>query len=80
MLKVQFPMEVVVSLSLRDAIEIHARALKKRAGRQAPNLARRRALDLREVGDSDGYDVWLMVETEILDLLATDDAEISPAS
>ena len=69
-----------MSLSLRDAIEIHARALKKRAGRQAPNLARRRALDLREVGDSDGYEVWLMVETEILGLLASDDSAISPES
>ncbi len=43
------------------SIEIHARVLKHRLDKEAPTYARQRALAFQNVGDSQGYTVWLLV-------------------
>ena len=61
-----------MEVSLEQAIEIHARALKKREGRLAPRKARKIADDFRAQGDHDGHKVWLKVG-EIAESLPDDD-------
>lgn len=51
----------VMEVSLEQAIEIHARALKRRDGRFAPRKARKIADDCRAQGDQEGHKVWLLV-------------------
>jgi hypothetical protein len=50
-----------MEVSLEQAIEIHARVLKRVHGRKAPHKARATADHLATVGDQDGYRVWLKV-------------------
>jgi hypothetical protein len=50
-----------MNISLHQAIKMHARALKSRAGRQSPSLARARAADLKDKGDIEGFRVWTLV-------------------
>ena len=50
-----------MNISLDQAIEIHARVLMHRLNNKAPFCARRRAVALRELGDNEGYAVWLSV-------------------
>jgi len=59
-----------MNVSLRQAIKIHARALKNRAGRKSPLLARARAEDLKGQGDLEGFRVWTMVGEQAELLLA----------
>lgn len=48
-------------LTLSDGIEIHAKALRRRLGKAAPEYARGRAHQLRKQGDYEGEKVWLRV-------------------
>lgn len=57
-----------MEISLEQAIEIHARALKKRHKHRAPQAAREHAETLRYANDHDGYAVWLSV-AEVADRL-----------
>ena len=50
-----------MSISLDEAIEIHAEVLRRRHDREAPTRARERALALKYIGDHDGHAVWLKV-------------------
>jgi hypothetical protein len=50
-----------MSISLDEAIEIHAEVLRRRHDREAPTRARERALALKYTGDHDGHAVWLKV-------------------
>ncbi len=61
-----------MNVSLEEAIEIHARVLKTRAGRQAPEWARRHAILLQNSGDPCGFEVWMQVEAFVRLLLASD--------
>ena len=63
-----------MNVSLDQAIEIHARALRRRNGRQAPHQAREKARRCMETGDAEGQDVWLRVAKTADDLLAADRA------
>jgi len=59
-----------MNVSLDQAISIHARALKGRAGKKSPMLARLRANNLKERGDIEGYHVWTQVSERAAQLLA----------
>ena len=48
-------------MSLDQAIEIHAKALKHRFGKRAPLLAGEKADHCAARGDDEGYAVWLRV-------------------
>lgn len=50
-----------MNVSLDEAIEIHARALKYRFGHRAALLAEEKAHDCAARGDSEGRAVWLRV-------------------
>ena len=50
-----------MNVSLDQAIEIHARALKHRFGDRAALLAEERAHDCAAQGDVEGRAVWLRV-------------------
>jgi hypothetical protein len=54
-------MEPVMEISLQQAIEIHAKALKKRHKHHAPHQARQYAHKLKHVNDHEGSDVWIRV-------------------
>jgi hypothetical protein len=65
-----------MNISLDEAINIHARALKGRAGRHSPRLAQARAQSLMDQGDLEGFSVWMRVgEQAALLLEAQVDAE-----
>jgi hypothetical protein len=61
-----------MNVSLDQAIEMHAKALKYRAGAKAPRFARDRAHQCEAAGDQNGYDVWQKVASAVEALLATD--------
>jgi hypothetical protein len=50
-----------MNVSVNQAIEIHAKALKHRFGNRAPLLAKERAHHCAERGDDEGHAVWLQV-------------------
>jgi hypothetical protein len=50
-----------MNVSLDQAIEIHARALKHRFGKRASLLAKERAQHCAVRGDDEGHAVWLQV-------------------
>jgi hypothetical protein len=50
-----------MNVSLDQAIEIHAKALKHRFGKRAALLAQERALHCATHGDDEGYEVWRRV-------------------
>ncbi len=50
-----------MEVSLDQAIEIYARAMKHWSGRQAPRKAREKAEQLAREGDHEGHLVWLKV-------------------
>jgi hypothetical protein len=50
-----------MNVSLDQAIEIHAKALKHRFGNRAPLLAREKAKHCAARGDDEGYVVWQRV-------------------
>ncbi len=59
-----------MNVSLDQAINIHARALKGRAGKKSPLLAQLRAKNLKEQGDLEGFRVWMLVGEQAAQLLA----------
>jgi len=59
-----------MNVSLDQAIHIHARALKGRAGKKSPLLARMRAQALKEQGDMEGFRVWTQVGEQAALLVA----------
>jgi hypothetical protein len=60
-----------MEVTLEQAIEIHAKALKWRSGHAAPHKARKIAQELAQAGDHDGHQVWLKVG-EIAEALLKD--------
>ncbi|QGM97748.1 hypothetical protein [Methylocystis parvus] len=50
-----------MQISLQEAIEIHAKALKKRHRDRAPAAARQHAMTLKYANDPEGHDVWQRV-------------------
>jgi hypothetical protein len=50
-----------MSISVEQAIEIHADVLARKHDKDGPPRARDRAYALKMVGDYEGYDVWLTV-------------------
>jgi hypothetical protein len=50
-----------MNVSLSQAIEIHAKALKHRFGKRAALMAEERAHHCAAQGDDEGYAVWLRV-------------------
>jgi hypothetical protein len=50
-----------MNVSLNQAIEIHANALKLRFGKRAALLAEEKAHHCATRGDDEGYAVWLRV-------------------
>ena len=50
-----------MEVTLEQAIEIHAKALKRRCGHDAPIKARKIAQELAQAGDHEGHQVWLKV-------------------
>ena len=50
-----------MNVSLDQAIEIHAKALKHRFGKRAALLAEEKAHHCAAQGDDEGYAVWLRV-------------------
>jgi hypothetical protein len=50
-----------MEVSLDQAIEIHARVLKKRSGPHASRKAREKAEQLAQAGDHEGHLVWIRV-------------------
>jgi hypothetical protein len=50
-----------MNVSLDQAIEIHAKALKHRFGKRAPLLAEEKAHNCAAQGDDEGYAVWRQV-------------------
>ena len=57
-----------MSVTLKEAIEIHAKVLKYRFGRRAPELAREKANHCLISNDHDGHSVWSEV-AEVAELL-----------
>jgi hypothetical protein len=58
-----------MNVSLSQAVEIHAKVLKRRTGYRAPALARERASRCATAGDADGNSVWLEVASIVDRLL-----------
>jgi hypothetical protein len=50
-----------MEVSLEQAIEIHAKVLNRIHGKKASSDARKKANQLAEAGDQDGYRVWMKV-------------------
>jgi hypothetical protein len=50
-----------MEISLEQAIEIHAKVLKRQHKHRAPHVARERAASLKYANDHEGHDVWLRV-------------------
>jgi hypothetical protein len=48
-----------VRVSLKQAIEIHAKVLKFRFGWRAPEMAREKAESCSKLKDREGYRVWM---------------------
>lgn len=51
----------VMPITLDQAIEIHAKALRYRHGAKASRMAREKADQLATIGDREGFSVWLKV-------------------
>jgi hypothetical protein len=64
-----------MEVSLDQAIEIHAKVLKRVHGRKAPQKARKTADELAIVGDQDGCRVWLKVAESAAAMLSQDHAQ-----
>jgi hypothetical protein len=60
-----------MNVSLDQAIEIHAKALKHRFGKRAALLAEEEADHCAAQGDDEGYAVWLRVASVAEMLLET---------
>ena len=52
-------------ITAEEAIEIYARYCKARFGRKAANFTRRRAMELRKLGDVEGERIWTAVTCHI---------------
>jgi hypothetical protein len=65
-------------VSLDQAIEIHAKALKYRFGRRAPSLAKQKAHHCYASGDREGHVVWRRVAAEAEALLRHAQSEKTP--
>jgi hypothetical protein len=50
-----------MEVSLDQAIEIYAKAMKRWSGRHAPRKAREKAEQLAREGDHEGHLVWIRV-------------------
>jgi hypothetical protein len=64
-----------LEVSLTQAIEIHAKALKYRFGRHAPEKARERARQCSAAEDDEGHRVWLEVAQVAESLLRAGERE-----
>ena len=64
--------EPSLRVSLKQAIEIHAKVLKYRFGRRAPELAREKAQSCSASNDREGRRVWLEVAEVAESLLHRD--------
>ncbi len=51
----------IMTITLEQAIEIHAKALRYRHGLKAPRMAREKAAQLGSIGDREGLAVWIKV-------------------
>jgi hypothetical protein len=58
-----------MEVSLDQAIEIHARVLKKRSGARAPGKAREKAEQLARGGDREGQLIWIRVGEKVETLI-----------
>jgi hypothetical protein len=58
-----------MEVSLEQAIEIHAKVLKRVHGHRAPHKARGRASELAATDDHEGYQVWLRVADAAAEML-----------
>lgn len=61
-----------MNVSLEQAIGIHAQALKSRAGKKSPQLAKLRAQDLKAMGDLEGFRIWMLVGERAEQLIAAE--------
>jgi hypothetical protein len=68
-----------MNVSLNQAIDIHAKALKHRSGNRAPHVARDKARHCAASGDNDGQTVWLKVAASAETLLADGKAQLLTA-
>ncbi len=50
-----------MSISIEQAIEIHAKSALARAGHHAEKQTQERAMKCKERGDLDGYETWTKV-------------------
>jgi hypothetical protein len=58
-----------MEVSLEQAIEIHARVLKRVHGHRAPLNARSRAAELATAGDQEGHYIWMKVAHAAVEML-----------
>jgi hypothetical protein len=57
-----------MNISLQEAIEIHAKALRVSHGRKAENYARERAAACKRQDDREGDDVWNKVADTVVQI------------
>ena len=60
-----------MNISLDEAIEIHAKALRVSHGRKAEHYARERAASCQRDGDHEGDDVWNKVAESVVKIEKT---------
>jgi hypothetical protein len=69
-----------MNVSLDQAIEIHAKALKHKAGDRAPVMAREKARHCALAGDHGRHVVWSRVAATAYTLLNVEGASGKPAN
>lgn len=69
-----------MKVSLNQAIEIHAKALKHRFGDRAPHLAREKAHSCSASNDHEGHLVWQKVADVAESLLRASLANQNPSN
>jgi hypothetical protein len=69
-----------MSLSLDQAIEIHAEVLKRRHVGHAPMRAREQAIALKAKGDHEGHAIWTRVAEHAERLLSEAKESVEAAS
>ncbi len=63
-----------MNISLDEAIEIHAKALRMSHGGRAEHYARERAVSCQRHGDHEGDDVWNKVAEMVVKIETTSNA------
>jgi hypothetical protein len=61
-----------MNVTLEQAIAIHARALKSRAGKRSRRMAELRAQSFKARGDLEGFRVWMLVGEQAERLIAAE--------